>query len=303
MYQRLLRGVAAYQELGRKIVEEIKAARAFRQADTVRDLSGILINIPVKEYQLIGQYYLVWCQYLESEFQTDHLERIIERTRTYKTKALTSRGTIEWYKGNNEAAMYFYNEALKTSPTISEYVDLSKAIAVIKSQEGFHGSALRDLENLIPIIRHAEPVVYCDVLNSYSVELSEAGRLQEAANVSKLAVNSPFGPYYCEWQETYSEVNQKLHKRRSMVAVSTPVTRPEPKAEPEPEPAPNLAKILKFPQPKAELYKGMRVPALTPIQWLAVMMKIKFGEFIPDADAEIDRFCDLYRDLVANFYE
>lgn len=273
--------------------------------DAVRDLSRLLINIPVKEYQLIAQYYLVWCRCREFEYPATVLEQIIEQTRTYKTKALFSRGALEGFKGNTETALYFYKEALKTSPTVSEYIDLSRTIAALKSQEGFHRSALKDLENLIPIIGHAEPRLYYDLLNSYAVELNEVGRLQEARNVSALAIASPFGPYYPEWQETYSEVNQRLRKRRSTVAVSMPKPEPEIESTPEPEPVkePNTAKILKFPQPKAELYNGMKVPALTPIQWLAVMLKIKFGEFIPDADNEIERFCSAYLDLVVNFYE
>ena len=307
-YQQLLSGIADYKQLGSRIVNGLKAAQAFRQVDKVRELSSLLINIPVKEYQIIAQYYLIWCQCRELKYNTASLESIIEETRTYKANALTCRGTVEWYKGNNESALYFYNEALRASPTISEYVDLSKAIAVLKAQEGFHNSAIKALENLIPIIRYAEPVVYYDVLNSYAVELCEVGRLQEAKNISSLAVSSPFGPYYPEWQETYSEVNQKLHKRRSRVTISTPESKPKLKTKPKPIAEPNLAKIIQFPKPKAkELYKGMELPALTPIQWLAAMLKTKYGPFIelfiPDADDDIDRFCDAYLDLVINLYE
>src|SRR5436853_5430268 len=62
LYQHLLSGIASYEALGNRIVKQIKAAHAFRQTDTVKELSRILINIPIKEYQLIGLYYLVWCK-------------------------------------------------------------------------------------------------------------------------------------------------------------------------------------------------------------------------------------------------
>lgn len=251
---------------------------------------------------------MVWCKCRELKYPASVLEEIIEQTQTYKTKALFSRGALEWYKGKTEAAMYFYKEALKTSPTISEYIDLSRTIAVLKSQEGFHKSAIKDLENLIPVMRYAEPRLYYDLLNSYAVELNEVGRLQEAANVSKLAVASPFGPYYPEWQETYSEVNQKLPKRRSTVAISIPKSKRSPKPKPQPAKERNFAKILQFPQPRAkEFYKGMEMPALTPIQWLAAMLKTKYGPFIevfiPDAGDDIDRFCETYLDFVVTFYD
>ena len=58
LYQQLLTGVASYEALGKRIISQIKAAQAFRQTEQVRELARILINIPIKEYQLIAQYYL-----------------------------------------------------------------------------------------------------------------------------------------------------------------------------------------------------------------------------------------------------
>jgi hypothetical protein len=54
LYQQLLRGVVSFQELGNRIIQQIKIAHAFRQVETVRELARILINIPIKEYQLIS---------------------------------------------------------------------------------------------------------------------------------------------------------------------------------------------------------------------------------------------------------
>jgi tetratricopeptide (TPR) repeat protein len=203
-YQQLLSGIGSYQELGNRIIRQIKAAHAFRQVERVSELARVLINIPVKEYQLIVQYYLVWCKCREYQYPAETLEKIVEQTRTYKTNALFSRAAIEIYQGNLESAFYFYSEAFKSSPTISEYIDLSRSIAGLKALEGFHGSALKDLESLIPLIKHAEPRLYFDFLNSYAVELGEAGRLQEARNVSSLVQSSPFIHAYPEWQETHA---------------------------------------------------------------------------------------------------
>src|SRR2546423_9503012 len=80
LYQQLFSGIVGYKELGNRIIKKIKGAHAFRQAEIVRELSGILINIPIKEYQLIGQYYLVWCKCRRMEYDTDSLEKIIEQT-------------------------------------------------------------------------------------------------------------------------------------------------------------------------------------------------------------------------------
>jgi len=217
-YQQILSGIANYEALGKRILNQIKAAHAFRQTEQIKELARILINIPIKEYQLIAQYYLVWCKCREYQYPTLTLERIIEQTQTYKTQVLFSRAAIEGFHGDIATAIYFYTEALKTSPNVSEYVDLVRSIAVLKATEGFHKSALRDLENLVPLIKHAEPRLYFDFLNSYAFELNEAGRMDEAENVSRITIASPFAPYYPEWQATYSEIRSKRKRPRYVQA-------------------------------------------------------------------------------------
>jgi len=164
------------------------------------------------------------------EYHHEVLEGIIDQTRTYKAQALLSRGTFDLAQGNPERALYFYTEGLKASPSISEYIGLTRAIAVLKAQEGFHRLALREMEKLAPIIRHAEPRLYYDFLNSYAVELVEGGRVYEAENVSAIAVSSPFGPYYPEWQETLSDVRSK-RRQRSAIAFSRAIIEREYEAE------------------------------------------------------------------------
>src|SRR5689334_20628172 len=81
-YQQLLSGIVSYEALGNRIVKQIKAAHAFRQVEQVKELARILINIPIREYQLIAQYYLVWCKCRDYEYPAETLERIIEQTKT-----------------------------------------------------------------------------------------------------------------------------------------------------------------------------------------------------------------------------
>jgi tetratricopeptide (TPR) repeat protein len=217
-YQQLLSGIGSYQELGNRIIKQIKVACAFRQVERVRELSELLIGFPIKEYQLIGHYYIVWCDGRESKYNTKLLEGIIEQTTAYKTKAMLSLAAFEGYQGRIEASIYFYTKALKTSPSVSDYIILIRSIAALKSVEGFHELALRDLENLLPIIKHSEPLVYYDFLNSYAVELGEAGRKDEARNIIKHVVASPFAFVYPEWQETAQELKEP---NRAFISVSS----------------------------------------------------------------------------------
>jgi AraC-like DNA-binding protein len=218
-YQQLLSGITSYEGLGTRVLGLIKTAYAFRQAKQVRELSNILINIPLREYQLIGRYYLIWCQFRESKCNDTILERIIEQTETYKSKALITRAAFGVYKGQPETALRFYTESLKARHTVSDYIAASRGIALAKSMEGFHASALRELERLLPLLRHAEPLIYFDVLNSYAVELIETNRISEAHNAALVAASSPFGLSYPEWRETLSVVRSR-RKNRSTVSFS-----------------------------------------------------------------------------------
>jgi tetratricopeptide (TPR) repeat protein len=249
LYQQLLAGVVSYEALGKRIIGRINLAYAFRQIEQVKELARILINIPIREYQLIAQYYLVWCKCRDLDYRADVLERIIEQLRTYKAKALISRAAFDVYQGNTDNALHFYSEAIKASLTISEYMEASRGVAMVKSLEGFSRSALTDLEMLIPVIRHAEPQVYYSVLNSYAVELGETGRKQEARNVSRIVLASPFAPYYPEWQETANELKEP---NRSIVAFKQSPPRkarpmPEHKHEAKHESKPQAASVVTFP--------------------------------------------------------
>lgn len=256
LYQQLLSELSSYEILGNRIIRQIKAAHAFRQVKQVRELAGILVNIPIKECQLIAQYYLVWSQCRQSEYDTAPLERIAEQTQTYKAKVLISVAAFEVYKGNTGTALYFYTEALRTNPTPTDYIKASTGIATVKSMEGFHKSALNDLEKLLPVLRHAEALNYFEVFNSYAVELGEVGRKEEARNVIKHVLASPFIPAYPEWQETSQELREPGH---SFVAVPSIEFAPveieaiEAHQASEPEQSPRVLpfpKLKQAPEPK-----------------------------------------------------
>jgi tetratricopeptide (TPR) repeat protein len=296
LYQGLLTGVATYEALGNRIVKQIKAAHAFRQVDQVRELARVLINIPIKEYQLIAWYYLVWCDCREAKYDIETLERIVEQTNAYKAKALSSRAAIEVFQKNNERAFYFYTEALKASPAVSEYIHISRAIAVLKAQEGFHKSALRDMENLIPVIRYAEPLVYYDFLNSYTIELGETGRMYEASNISRVVLSSPFIHAYPEWRETAQDLRGPNHSfiavpliKREPVKIEAPRTehasKPEPESKIKPASVITFPKLKEAPQPqKPEPFTPQELSELTLSQKKELILAAIRSSNMPEGD-------------------
>jgi len=153
------------------------------------------------------------------EYHSDVLERLAEQTRTYKAKALISRAAFDVYQAKSESAFYFYSEALKAGPSVSDFIKATTGIATVKSTEGFNKLALRDLESLLPLLKQAEPIACFEVMNAYAVELLANNRLSEAQNVLARTSRSPFRAFYPEVQDTLLEVTSQL-KRRSTIAIS-----------------------------------------------------------------------------------
>src|SRR5690349_14205253 len=83
-YQQLLSRVSTFQELGKKVVREAECATDYRDADRLETLAAILSNIPIREYQLIGQYYLGWTEYLKGKSNQSIFEEVLEKSQTYK---------------------------------------------------------------------------------------------------------------------------------------------------------------------------------------------------------------------------
>jgi tetratricopeptide (TPR) repeat protein len=262
-YQQLLKGITSFQELGNRVIKQIRTTQAFRDVERVRELSRILINIPIKEHQLIAQYYLVWCQCRELKLHGNVLENIADQSHTYKAKAFLSLAGFAELKGNFELELFFLGEALKANPNVSDYMQAVRAMAIVKAIEGFHASSLKDMESLIPIIRHAEPLAYYDFLNSYAVELGEAGRKDEARNISKLVLASPFAFAYPEWQQTAEDL--KGPNRSFVVIDSSPYVPP------------NVLPMPAFERDNAEppSWAGQPAQVVNYEQWIKKMAKRK----------------------------
>lgn len=176
------------------------------------------------------------------------VEQIIEAASSiYQAQSLFSIGTIHHRQGQLEAALPHYLAAARVARErdLLTFAASQKMIAVIRSIYGDHQQALNDLERLFPLVRSIArhcSAFYYDFLNSYAVELGEAGRLEEARAACAFAVASPFAAAYPEFAQTRDELAaRRTAATPSIIAV--PATAPEiissaqAQVEPEPEPA------------------------------------------------------------------
>src|ERR1051325_5788049 len=81
-YQQILKGVFDFRELGNWLIREAEAAFYLRQTADLKELGSLLSNLPIKEYQLIGQYYIGWCEYYNGANETQTFENVLETSIT-----------------------------------------------------------------------------------------------------------------------------------------------------------------------------------------------------------------------------
>lgn len=203
----------------------------------VREVGLILSNVPVKHHRAIGWYFLAVAANSVGNGDQDEAKRLFELVvdeapDSYKAKAILSLGALAVHRNDFDSASHCFQETIKAEKIGMASLQAIRGVSLLKSIEGFHKSAITDLEGILPIVRYAPLKVRLDCLNSYAVELSEVGRLQEAENVSALVITSPLARYYPEWQETLSDVRSK-RKRRFVVTISRPRIEQEDEADSE----------------------------------------------------------------------
>ena len=173
LYQQLLTSVISFQDLGNRLIRHAHQAKAFRRVEEVGQAAEILCNIPIKDYQVIGQYYLAWCERRTNPHVIYVFEKVAETAPArYRSLAMHSLAALAARKQDYEAELSWLIESLKIAPSI----DSLRGIAIIKAKEGYHRAAIKDLENILPLTRYSEPLAYFDYLNSYAVELAQVGQ-------------------------------------------------------------------------------------------------------------------------------
>ena len=251
-YQGLLRGVTSYQQLGNRLIRQGEQAHAFRQFYKVKEVGRMLSNIPIKSYQAIGHYFLAVAFNNKGNGDQDEARRLFELAAEtapmqYKGKAILSLGAVSFNTSDFDSALYYFKETLKMSKVSIASIEAIRGMALLNAIEGSHTQAIRSIESILPVIKHTPAHTYFDILNSYAVELGEVGRKDEARNVIRHVLASPFIHAYPEWKETAQEL-----KEPNRLFVSVPSIEPEPvETEPieahhasEPEQAEN---VIAFP--------------------------------------------------------
>lgn len=231
--------------LGRQLSGVAQHAYFTKQIETLDQISRLILALPVsRELKWIASYYQAICATRKAEF--DQARRLLEgvmeeATPLYKARALQAKGVTYHTGGDVDAALPFYVAAGKAAINCDPLTLIwsQQMVAVVRSIHGDHKQSLEGLEQLFPLARaigRHYPVFYYDYLNSLAVELGEAGRLNEARNICRITLDSPFASAYPNWLETRDELEAKrVSSMLSVIAVGAKPqiqTQPSRKVEP-----------------------------------------------------------------------
>lgn len=205
-----------------QLVQSAEASYYLRDVQSQHEIGQMLQSFGYP-FSQVGKYYESVFLYRTGQFEKARafLECVADSAPArYRSKALLSLSAVEERIGRFEESLRLRLQVpLSDDPVIS--LETQQSIAALRSREGSHHAALRDLERLMPlahIIGKRNHPAYFTFLNSYALELSETGKAEEAEQVANVIAASPFISRYREWQETILEIEAK-RKRSSMIAI------------------------------------------------------------------------------------
>ena len=214
-----------------QLTQAVEASYYFRDLQSQHELA-IVLQSCAYPFNQVGTYYESVYLHRIGQYQKarELLERVAESAPAhYRSKALLSLSAVEAHIGRFEESLRLRLQISSGSNVdLITLLEAQRGVAILRSLEGDHSAALRDLERFLPLAhvigKRGHPT-YFDFLNSYLVELAESNRMTEAGQVADVIAASPFINRYPEWQETISEVEAK-RKDSSVITISC---SPEPK--------------------------------------------------------------------------
>ena len=205
-----------------QLVQSAEASYYLRDIDSQREI-GLILQSFAYPFNQLGKYYESMFLFRTGQRQKARqlLENVAESAPAqYRSRALLSLSAVEESIGRFEESLRFRLQASSYDDPVT-LLEAQWGIAALRSAEGEHRAALRDLERYLPlahIIGKRGHPAYIKFLNSYATELCESHKTEEAERVASVIAASPFIDRYPEWQETVLEIAAK-GKRPSMIAV------------------------------------------------------------------------------------
>lgn len=239
-YQQITKGIIkgvytkqAFNILAGRLIDLADHAYQLRQIDTVGEISRLLASLPLpRQYESISNYYRAI--HIKKKGNIDEARTLLGRVADeaplqFRARAIMSLGITFFESGDFQSALSLYSEAGHTANYLKRLdpittVGLQAAHSVLTSLDGNHRGALSQLESMHPLVRliaSEYPFRWYQHLNSLAIELSEVGRIEEAQNICRIVVASPYASAYPEWRETLDDIQLKSYRTsRSVLSLN-----------------------------------------------------------------------------------
>jgi len=222
-------------ELASSLTSAADYAYDIRRLDLVAGASHLMLALSFsRQFEIAGQFYEALSLNQFGRGNSAQADAVFQKIADgdhsrQRSRALLALGSNSLAARENKTAIFHYREIIRMmkydrvfDPATLYFTH--RMNAVVKAAEDDHRGALSDLEKLSPLVRSAsvqQPYAYYDYLNALAVELTAAGRLQEAKNAARIALASPFAHAYPEWRDTLDDIeHRELRASRSTIAVT-----------------------------------------------------------------------------------
>ncbi|MGA9770307.1 MAG: hypothetical protein WBV94_14810 [Blastocatellia bacterium] len=229
---RLIIGLTSLQsEVIASLSQQAEIAYILQQLDRVEALSKQLEQI----HAPIAFFWQGLAAQRQGKGNLDHAEKLLVEAvshapLSYQARALFVLGSVAEYRGDYKAEAAFYSHALKLNTSdLFTTIETNRAIAISRAVEGDHKQAVEILERVLRLAhyyRARSPYLYLQTINSLAIELSYAGRKQEAIELARIACLSPLASIYHEFRETRAEIEQEIAETQSQANIVVVPARP-----------------------------------------------------------------------------
>ncbi len=229
-------GIVTKQALfdyGRRLVSLVENVQSLRQVEVLEKISERLTALSLPQFENIGDYYKGLC--LRLNRRTEESRALFEKASgeaysPYRARAIQALGATYLDKNDYTSAQKLFIEAGRLACYSQQanrlaFLQSQWGLGILQSIDGDHYSslaALEDLRSLVKIVASKHPSVWFEYQNSLAVELMNVGRIEEAQQACRIALDSPFAHLYPEWRETARDLAQKSRRASpSFVSLST----------------------------------------------------------------------------------
>ncbi|HWX40115.1 MAG TPA: tetratricopeptide repeat protein [Blastocatellia bacterium] len=240
----------ALDRIARRITEIARRARVSRDIELCSRACSALLALPVSEgLRSIAEFYAEVSQPAATfdayAFRQALARRAASAEQPYVARVILEVALSYDREGDLSEALRYYLEAAKAAGTTDGLTAAQAAdsLAVLRSEDGDHHGALRELERLFPIIvsiSHTYPHLYYSHANNRAVVLSRAGRIEDSRQAVRIALASPLAPRFSEWHETAREIEEATRKEPPRASPTFRITAAEVR-----RPAANQAPVRK----------------------------------------------------------